>query len=127
MYRDVGPHISPSLWKRRSKLLKEGNLEKCFAVLSPWGYATWCCNYAQEKVVFSSRDFCLSFASHIQEIVFISLGFRVVCGVEGQECVRDAVNLKCCLLRVFTAGPLWNVGLCKRFLYFKFLYFKLIF
>lgn len=59
--------------------------------------------------------------------MLISFSFRAVCGVEGQECVPVATGLKWCLFRVFTiVGPLWNVGLCKRFLYFKCLYFKLI-
>lgn len=78
------------------------------------------------KSCFPSRDFCLSFASYVWETVFISLAFRVVRGVEGQECAPDAVDLKCCLFRVLTVGPLWDVGLRKRFLYFNFLYFNIL-
>lgn len=46
--------------------------------------------YAQIKVVFPSTGFCFAFSSYMREVVLISLRFRVVCGVEGQECALGA-------------------------------------
>lgn len=79
--------------------MKEGNLEN--ALLSLFcGGMPHDAEIRTRKVVFPSRGFCFAFSSFMREIVLISLSFRVVCGVEGHECVLDALVLKCCLFTV---------------------------
>lgn len=54
-----------------------------------------------------AQEGCFAFSSYMREIVLISLSFRVVCGVEGHECVLDALVLKCCLFTVFNHCGMW--------------------